>query len=154
MRSEPREARSPCAWGSSHLPVARLRDAVARSHRLHHARDVLARYPRHAGGGGGENRGAGVHGPLLRPVWHRAEESVSSAGGAVHVSTRTDTAQELKSDPSFLLRRFSSESTSSLIASGSFSRCHWHSRSPAAAVSDGDAARRTALMAKSAAPSS
>ena len=50
-------------------------------------------------------------------------------------------------------RRWSSR-TSSRIGSGSCSRCHWHSRRPAASPSPCTAAARTALIAYAAAPSS
>jgi hypothetical protein len=52
-----------------------------------------------------------------------------------------------KSDQSFGLRCSSSESTSSRMASGRRSRCHWHSRSPASVAAAGGDDRRTALMA-------
>jgi len=61
---------------------------------------------------------------------------------------RTPTpAQQSNTDQQMSFRNRSSSSTSSRIASGSWSRCHRHSSRPAASLSPSDAAARAALIA-------
>ena len=63
-------------------------------------------------------------------------------------------AQQSKTDQQMSFRNRWSSSTSSRIASGSWSRCHRHSSRPACAPAPSGAAARAALIAYAAAPSS
>jgi len=56
-------------------------------------------------------------------------------------------AQQSNTDQQMSFRNRWSPSTSSRIASGSWSRCHWHSSRPAASPSPSGAAARAALIA-------
>src|SRR3954449_8987815 len=56
-------------------------------------------------------------------------------------------AQQSNTDQQMLFRKRWSSRTSSRIASRSWSRCHWHSRRPAASPSPSGAAARAALIA-------
>jgi catechol 2,3-dioxygenase-like lactoylglutathione lyase family enzyme len=65
-------------------------------------------------------------------------------GNRVDVGQRL---QQAKTDQQMSLRSLWSSRTSARIASGSWSRCHWHSSRPAASPSPFGAAARAALIA-------
>jgi hypothetical protein len=56
-------------------------------------------------------------------------------------------AQQSNADQQMSFRKRWSSSTSSRMASGSWSRCHWHSSRPAASLSPSGAEARAALIA-------
>ena len=66
---------------------------------------------------------------------------------AENLRDRPRRAQQSNTDQQMSFRNRWSSSTSSRIASGSWSRCHWHSRRPAASPSPSGAAARAALIA-------
>ncbi len=76
--------------------------------------------------------------------WDREALRREQARAAV-VSERA--GQQAKTDQHFALRSRWSSSTSSRISSGSWSRCHWHSRRPASWRSPSGAAARAARIA-------
>ena len=80
----------------------------------------------------------------------------AGAAGAHHVKPATShrlsistptPVQQSNTDQQMSFRNRWSSSTSSRIASGSWSRCHWHSRRPAASLSPSGPAARAALIA-------
>ena len=95
-----------------------------------------------------EQEGAAIHhrvlGPGVNASTPRAADSYERWGG---LAAPRLPAQQSNTDQQMSFRNRWSSSTSSRIASGSWSRCHRHSRRPAASLSSSGAAARTALMA-------
>jgi len=79
--------------------------------------------------------------PTDRTSQPTASEALVAGAGA---PTR---AQQSNADQQMSFRNRWSSSTSSRIASASWSRCHWHSSCPAASPSPSGAAARAALIA-------
>jgi hypothetical protein len=81
---------------------------------------------------------------FVDPTDGRDNSQGRCAGGGAGVPTR---AQQSNTDQQMSFRTLWSSITSSRIASGSWSRCHWHSSRPAASLSPSGAAARAALIA-------
>jgi Ca-activated chloride channel family protein len=83
--------------------------------------------------------------PPPAPPFVTSQLTASDAGmGGAGATTR---AQQSNTDQQISFRSRWSSSTSSRIASGSCSRCHWHSSRPATSPSPSGAAARAALIA-------
>jgi hypothetical protein len=79
------------------------------------------------------------------PLGRTSQLTASDAGvGGAGATTR---AQQSNTDQQISFRSRWSSSTSSRIASGSWSRCHWHSSRPATSPSPSGLAARAALIA-------
>ena len=124
------------AWVRGEITMTQAR--TAGGHAMGAARDLrgAARHAAYAAGQAGA-------------VAHVAAHELGAAAYAIKAarSGAPMLAQQSNTDQQMSFRNRWSSSTSSRIASGSWSRCHWHSRRPAASPSPSGAAARAALIA-------